>query len=84
MERKDCVQCVVRHLDGNKILNVKNTHGGANRNQGRKRPPTLPKQGKLYRLPQVLVGEETIEYLRTLESVSEFVRQAIAEKRERE
>lgn len=61
---------------------MKNTHGGANRNQGRKRPATLPKEGKLYRLPPVLVGEETINFLRTLQNVSEFIRQAIAEKRE--
>lgn len=63
---------------------MKKTHGGSRPNAGRKRPPTLPKEGKLFRLPPVLVGEETINFLRTLESVSEFVRQAIQEKRERE
>ncbi len=63
---------------------MNNKPGGNRRNAGRKRTATLPKSGPLKELPHVMVGEETLTFLRSLPSLSEYVRQAIAEKRTRE
>lgn len=51
---------------------------------GRKRDPTLPEGVPIAKLPPIWIPAETLNFLRSLESLSAFVRAAIAEKRQRE
>ena len=51
---------------------------------GRKRTGGLQPTGALAKLPPIWVDVETLEYLRSLPNLSEFVRLAINEKRENE
>ena len=62
---------------------MSNTHGGPHRNQGRKRTATLPGDGELKRL-HIKCSEETLTFLKKQDNLSEYVRQAIQEKREKE
>lgn len=50
---------------------------------GRKRTGGLQQTGALAKLPPIWVDAETLEYLRSLPNLSEFVRLAINEKRGR-
>lgn len=49
---------------------------------GRKRTGGLKPTGSLVKLPPIWVDAETLEYLRSLPNLSEFVRLAINEKRD--
>ena len=52
---------------------------------GRKRGPTLPKIGALVQTSPVKVPEETLNFLNSLDvAKSDYIREAIQEKRERE
>lgn len=59
---------------------MKKQHGGSRPNAGKKRGKGLPETGEIARLPTVLVAKETLEFLRSLPNLSEFVRAAIQEK----
>lgn len=58
--------------------------GGARPNTGPKRGASLPASGDLVKMPPIWLDSETLDFLRTLPNLSEFVRMAIKEKRERE
>ena len=62
---------------------MNNTRGGPHRNQGRKRTATLPGDGELKRL-HIKCSEEMLTFLKSQHNLSEYVRQAIEEKRKRE
>lgn len=51
---------------------------------GKKRGHTLPPGVPAKRLPPILVADETLTFLRSQPSISDYVRAAIDEKRERE
>lgn len=52
--------------------------------RGRKRTATLPEIGELVQLPHIMVGEETLTFLKNQDNLSEYVRRAIEEKRNKE
>ena len=62
-------------------METKKQRGGARPNTGPKRGASLPASGDLVKMPPIWVDAETLEFLRTLPNLSEFVRLAIKDKR---